>query len=359
MCYSHATGTNYGGDGCRIDAACTGCIAERNICHENYGGGISCTGGSTDSYWGSDEPNTVRYNICWGNGRNGAANGNYYGELTCTGNLYGLDCHANTFVSYAGSGAQIPVPFCVPVASNFSGCHAWNNIFYQNGFGAVLHHYASYTQQQFQCQGNIYWSLGTFAIYWGVSYVSLAAWQAATSQEYLNGSPCGFQADPRLAAPHQVTAVITPLDLMPAFGMQLLAGSPCIQKGLDLYHLYQVSPGPSDALGSQIPVSATPWIGAVQGFPVAPGGGWLRLQVIFTAPAPSATLTATAITSPAASFPVTFSCGPALTETGEIAGSYFDGSFTGPGLHVGNRQHPRRGPQLLLRELQDPAGGHP
>lgn len=59
-------------------------------------------------------------------------------------------------------------------------------------------------------------------------------------------------------------------------------------------------------------------------------GQWHRVLVIFRAPAPACTLTITAITSPAASFPVTFHCGPCLTETGDILGSYFDGGFASP-----------------------------
>lgn len=61
-----------------------------------------------------------------------------------------------------------------------------------------------------------------------------------------------------------------------------------------------------------------------------PAGQWLRLYVIFAAPAPVATLTVTAITDPAAEFPVTFHCGPCLAEAGDTLGSYFDGSFSNP-----------------------------
>jgi hypothetical protein len=59
-------------------------------------------------------------------------------------------------------------------------------------------------------------------------------------------------------------------------------------------------------------------------------GTWYRIYVIFTAPAPAATLAVTAIPGQDADFPVTFHAGPCLVEAGAILGEYFDGSFSDP-----------------------------
>lgn len=59
-------------------------------------------------------------------------------------------------------------------------------------------------------------------------------------------------------------------------------------------------------------------------------GTWYRTFVIFKAPAPVATLTITALPGAGAQYPAVFWCGPCLTESGDILGSYFDGSFSNP-----------------------------
>ena len=254
VAYDNATGSTGDGDGFDIDVDCTGCVIQYCISYGNAGAGVLCWGGTADTYWGSAAPNVVRWNICWGNGTNGAADSNYYGDLTIGGNLSGLEAYGNTCVSQTTGSAQ-PAPFANPTADTLSGVTVRNNIFYCGSTDDVIVAASAYTTGELLFQGNCYYSTGTFGIYWGgTGYSSLSAWRTATGQEVLSASSTGLQASPGLKAPATIPAVTSPSNLAPADGLQLVYGSPCAGAGLDLLSLFGINPGTRDFFGATLTV---------------------------------------------------------------------------------------------------------
>lgn len=80
-------------------------------------------------------------------------------------------------------------------------------------------------------------------------------------------------------------------------------------------------------------------------------GTWYRTFVIFKAPAPVATLTINAIPGNGAQYPAVFWCGPCLTESGDILGSYFDGSFSNPDYMWENGSTPGLGRSYYYQDF--------
>jgi hypothetical protein len=263
LAYSNATGSTGDGDGFDLDIDCTNCVIQYCLAYSNAGAGILCWGGTADSYWGSTGTNVVRWNLCWGNGANGASNGNYYGDITIGGNLTGLEVYQNTCVSQTSGSAQ-PAPFANPTSDTLSGVTVRNNIFYCGSTDDLIVAASAYTTGQLLLQGNCYYSTGTLGIYWGgTTYASLAAFQVGQSgQEKVSGSAVGLQANPLLTAPSSAPTVTSPASLAGASGLAPQRTSPCAAAGLNLSSLFSISPGSQDFFGD--PVSTPLWIGAVQ-----------------------------------------------------------------------------------------------
>ncbi len=100
-------------------------------------------------------------------------------------------------------------------------------------------------------EGNLYWRPdGGFRV---AGFASLEAWAGATGQETVDGRVIGVHADPRL-----VDATAAPPPARPGFpsdlaAYRLRAGSPCIDRGLDLRARFGVDPGPVDFFERSIP----------------------------------------------------------------------------------------------------------
>ena len=258
VAYGNSSNTSVDGEGFDIDLGCTNCVIEYCLAYSNGGGGIMCFG---DPAAPGHAGNTIRYNLTWGNSqRNGLNN---YGEICVDGTITNDSVYGNTCIA-VDNGSLHNVPFVAVGGGTYTGVTVRNNIFYATGQGQVAYTYqpATLTTAGILLQGNLYWSAGTFALFWnGTTYSSLAAFQAGQSgQEEVSGSPAGLQANPLLAAPGTAPAVTGPGNLGGADGLKPTGASPVIGAGLNLQSLFSVSPGTQDVFGNLLSVPL--WIGA-------------------------------------------------------------------------------------------------
>ena len=256
LAYANGTGTTADGEGFDLDIDCTGCTIQYCLSYGNQGAGIICYGGTGDSYWGSTAPNTVRWNVTWGNGTIGASNSNYGGELTLAGNLSGLQAYNNTFVAIQ-SGSAVPPALAVH-SGTMAGCSLRNNIFYIAGSSsaAAVHADSSMASTAVLLQGNSYWSENSnTALFWGISYATLAALRSGVTGQEVNGaSNTGIQVATGLQNPDTGPAVTTVAAIPSYVGIALVPGSPAIGAGLDLNSLFSINPGTLDFYGATISV---------------------------------------------------------------------------------------------------------
>ena len=259
LAYANFAGTsNVDGDGFDLDVNCTNCTVQYCLSYSNAGAGVLLYGGAAATNWSG---NTVRYNLCWGNS---TATANYYGEIAVQANCASSSIYGNTLVAH-DNGAVHPNPV-VTGSGTLTGITIRNNIIYGGGTGQLIYALASSTTSNVLYQGNLYYSTGTFAIYWnGTTYASLAAFQAGQSgQEKVSGNPAGLQANPLLIAPGSTpTATAAATMIAGAGGLRLQALSPAAAAGLNLQSLFSVNPGSQDFFGD--PLSVPLWIGAYQG----------------------------------------------------------------------------------------------
>jgi hypothetical protein len=261
LAYQTSSGLGvYDGDGVDIDIDCTGCSIRYIVAYENDGAGALAFAESSDGFWGQSSPNTIAYALLWGNGRGGASNSNYYGDLTLAGQLNGLQAYGITAISQDYAGAT-PSPLTISDAT-LGGVYLRNSILYQNGSGPVIAGAAA-SNPSMLCQGNAYWPAGN-GIEWGAGlYQSLAAWRAAGEQEILGSQATGWDIAPGLVSPGTAPSVTDPSDFSGAAGMKLTAASRLAGRGLDLDGIFGVSPGTQDAYGNTLSVPL--WVGAYQG----------------------------------------------------------------------------------------------
>ena len=261
LAYSNRNGAGSSdGDGFDIDINNVGCRFEYCLSYDNDGSGYLCWGSSSESAWGSSEPNVVRYCIGWGNARDAYAASNFYGELTFGGNLAGALAYGNTFIAKDTSAGG--TPSCVSIQSGtMAAIKLYNNLLLQTGTGPVVRSSATRAVSEVWFLGNGYWSTGTFSIKWNAtSYASMAAWQSALGEETYSSSIFGLQEDPTLVAPATMPTATDPTDMTGLLGLKFQSSSQYINAGIDLASLFSLSVGSQDFFGN--PLSTPVAIGA-------------------------------------------------------------------------------------------------
>jgi hypothetical protein len=113
-------------------------------------------------------------------------------------------------------------------------------------------------------QGNNYWASGAaFHIDWqGSPFGDLASWSAATGQEQVGSWEAGLSVNPLLSAPGTGKTLGEASQLEALAAYRLASRSPMINRGLNLWALYGITPGLRDYFGGSLPVGASFDIGA-------------------------------------------------------------------------------------------------
>lgn len=248
--YSNLTGGSADGDGFDLDLNTSNSRIERCLSYGNAGAGILLYASPSNSAWTT---NTVRYNVCYGNG----VTSDWYGEVTLAGNAAAAAIYGNTLVA-VDHGAQTPSPIAVKDA-NPASCSARNNILVAAGTAPLVDHAAAITTTDITYQGNRYHRAAGFSVNEnGTDYTSLTGWQA-TGQEMLTGSPVGSTGAPGLVNAALPTTT-DPTLLRAETGYLLGPSAPAAVTvgGLDLATLFGTDLGTVDFFGQAltVPLSA-------------------------------------------------------------------------------------------------------
>lgn len=223
------------------------CISHHNASSTGDGGGFDLDGGTTNSLiqycysyankssgylmWeygaGGIHDNVVRFCVSENDGEAGFR----FGQVGPDG-VRAIRCYRNTVISDRSPAVAVN-------SSGLTDIAFYDNLFIATGTQAITDVDPSLTYT-----GNGYWRTdGLFSV---GGYASLAAWATGTGQETVDGAVVGLFADPLLttygSAPHLTDATLLPT--LVAF--RLPAGSPAVDRGLDLRSLFRIEQGPRD-----------------------------------------------------------------------------------------------------------------
>jgi hypothetical protein len=254
--YANTSGNQVDGMGFDFDRYVTASIMQFNYSHDNDGAGfVDCGCMGPANYV------TFRFNISENDARRLGASGG----ILVYGTPANADIYGNTvFLADNGTGQTA----ALYVNGYPSSVQVRDNVFVTTGGVPLVD--VNLNPSGLTFQGNDYWpSDGTYAFdYEDATYPSLAAWQASTGQEMLDGSPVGFAVDPQLTAPGQGGTIGNPdlLDTLTAY--RLLPASPLLGQGLNLAALFGLQTGTEDYYDNPLPAgNSTPNPGADQTVP--------------------------------------------------------------------------------------------
>lgn len=253
--HSNKSGSTLDGGGFDLDGGTTNSTVQFNYSHGNQGAGYLMFqfSGARPLLGG----NVIRYNISENDGRKGNHAGIFIGGGSPVQNNR---FHNNTlYISPAPSG----MPAAFKNLGAGTGNTVRNNILQTSG-GILLIDSSNAGTASLLFQGNDYWSSGSnFAIKWGSStYSSLAAWRSATAQEKIGATATGLTVDPKLKNPGHGGTIGNPALLGQLDAYRLQPASPLINKGLNLFALFGVSPGTRDYFANTLPQAVSYDIGA-------------------------------------------------------------------------------------------------
>jgi len=250
------------------------CISHHNKSTSGDGGGFDFDGGTRDSVlqynysyenhssgyliweYGSKYPlknNTIRYNLSVNDREGGIRMGMSGGQ-----EVTGLFIHHNTIIN-----ANWP---CVNLQGGLvdgkwdpdggvRDVFVRNNILIGPKGGEILK-----VSSRLRFEGNLYWSHdGSFKV---GGHASLEEWAKATGQETIKGKVVGVFADPKLNDGLLIPQLVDPDRLGDLAAFMLTAGSPAVDRGLDLKGLFGLDSGGKDFFGKPAPRGAAPDIGA-------------------------------------------------------------------------------------------------
>jgi hypothetical protein len=239
--YDNQTTSTADGGGFDLDGGCTNSVMQYNYSHDNEGSGFGVFQFRGARDWNN---NTVRYNVSQNDARANNAGGISLwdgGSGVKNAEIYGNTVYLDNNVQPGAT------PQAIIFATTTTNVHVRNNIFMTRGAGVDLIDVAR-NQRGVLFQGNDYYADGGGAtsFKWGrTTYSSLAAWQAATGQEKLNGASLGLTVNPQLANPGGGTTG-------DASAYALLSSSPLRDRGANLWSM-GIDPGTSDFFGHSLP----------------------------------------------------------------------------------------------------------
>ncbi len=250
--YDNRTGGPADGGGFDLDQNVRRSTVQYNYSHGNDGPGFLLAHAPNNT---SHADNTVRYNVSENDGRkNSAAAIVIYGR-TIRAELYNNTVYVAP--SASGTPSAVAVHNVTIVNQDVQQVHFRNNVFYVAGGLRLL--WVSTDQLNgavdLRFEGNDYYAGGAAPnLLWGsTTYAGLTGWRSATGQELLGGVGVGSQLDPALLSPG-AGGTIGNADLLANLtAYRLQAGSPVINRALDLPALFGISVGASDFYGDALP----------------------------------------------------------------------------------------------------------
>jgi hypothetical protein len=247
----HNRTSSIDGGGFDLDGGVTNSVMQYNYSHDNDGPGFllaQYSGARTHA------SNVIRYNISQNDARrNGVGAIHIWNGGS---GIQSVEIYNNTV--YLSSAASTPK--AVMIDSAVTDVHLRNNIFMTTGGVPTL--YVVGGQSGFQAQANNYWSGGgSLNIYFGGSTFSDLNGFRSTGQETASGSPVGMAVDPMLTAPGAAPTLNNANALSSLTAYRLQAGSPLIDRALNLGS-FGISPGANDFYGGSTPKGAAYDVGA-------------------------------------------------------------------------------------------------
>jgi hypothetical protein len=259
--YNNTTSGTADGGGFDLDQNTKNSILQYNYSHGNAGPGyLLAQGPNNPNHTG----NIVRYNISENDARK-----NSVGAISVWGRIQNADIYNNTiFLKSTSSGTPRGVFLHnSSVTGNYmNNIGIRNNIIQvKNGLRLVQALPALLKgSTNIRLENNNYFSTGTtWKVVWGATtYNTLAAWQTATGQEKLNGTPVGSTVNPLLTSPG-LGGTIGNADLLKnlnAYKLQM--SSPMAESGIDIETLFAKDTGVNDFYENLIPQGTKFSIGA-------------------------------------------------------------------------------------------------
>ena len=234
------------------------CISHNNKSPKGDGGGFDLDGGVTNS--------VVQYNYAYENKNYGFVAWEYGSSIRWTGNTF----RYNISINNSGPGLLLGASG----GQGVNNCQVYHNLFYNTSHPAVNQYGGAITNFYFRnnifvgpnsaslvttvsglnYQANDYWfTNGGFNV---GGYNSLAAWANATGQEKVGGVLMGLNADPKLANPANYERLTDPTKLPTLTAFLLQAGSPVVDKGVNLKTAFGIDPGARDFYGHAVLVGS-------------------------------------------------------------------------------------------------------
>ena len=228
------------GGGFDLDGGVTNSLVQYNLAYENEGYGYGIFQFSGASPW---HHNTYRYNISFDDGnktQNGASVLWWNGSRDSS---QFHDCYFYNNLLYNSKGYALGV-----VPNEYLSGHFLflNNIII--GKDELMSGGKIISERFF---GNDWWSLESGFKMNGKT--NFSGWSAESGQESMNHRMVGLNVNPQLKNP-VVPTLTDPRLLNQLTGLQLNAGSPLHNKGLDLQKLFQLHPGNTDFFGNAVPL---------------------------------------------------------------------------------------------------------
>jgi len=242
-CISHHNRSpGHDGGGFDIDGGCRNAVLQYNLSYNNEGPGyMVCQYPAAPPLLGS----VIRYNISQNDGRkNNLRAAIEIHNHNPSGQADGVQIYNNTVFSQH----QAALGFG---GAEFLGVVLRNNVF-------VARQTIAGDPRSARLEANLWFSTHPDGFTLG-EHSSFAAWVAATGQETVDGQVVGLYADPRLRGLGQVTLTDpTQLRLLDRYLPRL--DSPCLTAGLPV-----VANGGRDFLGTPVPPTGAPGLGAIRG----------------------------------------------------------------------------------------------
>ena len=240
-CISHDNKTNpvaQDGGGFDLDGGVSNSVIQYCLSYNNMGAGIGLFEFGDAKPW---ENNTIRYNISYNDGSlNGGSVAIWRGSPEMK--MRRCQVYNNTFYNSTKRGYSFTVENSCP------GFEFRNNIFVYSG--AFIMPGQKFVSELFQ--SNCYWNLsGNSSV---AGYDNLSEWAKATNNEMIDGKLAGVFINPCLQNPSG--CILTDPSKLNAGNLaafNLMAGSPLINRGLDLKNRFNIDPGSKDIAGSALP----------------------------------------------------------------------------------------------------------